>query len=127
MAVQISLGIHPFSAATDSWRSEIPALALAESWEPHFWRLGPDIEYGATRGCLGSHHCRRQRALKLQLDRYACIMQFARFQVELSYAEVNKIGKRTRCLHGGSSENSVLRKERSSKNCTRKLANAPFP
>jgi len=38
-------------------------------------------------------------------------MQFARFQVELKYAEVNNIGKRTRCLHGGSSENTVLRKK----------------
>jgi hypothetical protein len=69
----------------------------------------------------------RRRAPKLQLDPYACLMQFARFQVELKCAEVNNIGKPTRCLRGGSSENPVLRKKRSSKNCTSKLANAPLP
>jgi hypothetical protein len=35
-------------------------------------------------------------------------VQFARRQVQLKYAEVNNIGERTRCLHGGSLENAVL-------------------
>ena len=61
--------------------------------------------------------------LVLQLDLNACLVQFARRQVELKYAEANKIGERTRCLHDGSRENLVLpAKKRSSKSCTNRLA-----
>jgi hypothetical protein len=43
---------------------------------------------------------KHSKRLALQLDLDACLVQFARFQVELKYAEVNNIGGRTRALHG---------------------------
>jgi hypothetical protein len=55
-------------------------------------------------------------------------MQFARFQVDLKYAEVNNMGRRSRCLHGkSSSRKPVLAQKPSSNNVQDRLADTALP
>jgi hypothetical protein len=50
---------------------------------------------------MGNQQRKHPKRLVLQPNLHSCLVQFARFEIELKYAKTNDTGGASRRLHGG--------------------------